>query len=79
MLPDYGAQVNAARPSDGKRLIARLDEMIAGTSSEPIHLSTRLLLNKEQKAGESKGKKYSWVAHNMQFDHIAILRTASTL
>ncbi|KLV74954.1 hypothetical protein SK38_00800 [Citrobacter sp. MGH110] len=53
--------------------------MIAGTSSEPIHLSTRLLLNKEQKAGESKGKKYSWVAHNMQFDHIAILRTASTL
>ncbi|MBY7424899.1 DUF2213 domain-containing protein [Escherichia coli] len=58
---------------DGKRLIARLDEMIAGTNSDPIHLSTGLLLNKEQKSGESKGKKYSWVAHNMQFDHIAIL------
>lgn len=58
---------------DGKRLIARLDEMIAGTNSDPIHLSTGLLLNKEQKTGESKGKKYSWVAHNMQFDHIAIL------
>lgn len=57
----------------GKRLIARLDEMIAGTNSDPIHLSTGLLLNKEQKSGESKGKKYSWVAHNMQFDHIAIL------
>ncbi len=64
--------VAEAKP-DGKRLIARLDEMIAGTNSEPNHLSTGLLLNKEQKSDESKGKKYSWVAHNMQFDHIDIL------
>lgn len=58
---------------DGKRLIQRLDDMIAGNNADPIHVSTGLLLNKEQKAGESKGKKHSWVAHNMQFDHIAIL------
>ncbi|EPU7029255.1 DUF2213 domain-containing protein [Salmonella enterica subsp. enterica] len=58
---------------DGKRLIQRLDDMITGNNAEPIHVSTGLLLNKEQKSGESKGKKYSWVAHNMQFDHIAIL------
>lgn len=58
---------------DGKRLIQRLDDMISGNNAEPIHVSTGLLLNKEQKAGESKQKKYSWVAHNMQFDHIAIL------
>ncbi|EMX3785760.1 DUF2213 domain-containing protein [Escherichia coli] len=58
---------------DGKRLIQRLDDMITGNNAEPIHVSTGLLLNKEQKAGESKQKKYSWVAHNMQFDHIAIL------
>lgn len=58
---------------DGQRLISRLDQMIAGTNIEPIHLSTGLLLNKEQKAGESKGKKYTWIARNMQFDHIAIL------
>jgi hypothetical protein len=58
---------------DGKRLVQRLDEMIAGTNDDPIHLSTGLLLNKEQKSGESKGKKYSWIAHNMQFDHVAIL------
>lgn len=69
----YVNKAIAETKPDGKRLIARLDEMIAGTNSEPIHLSTGLLLNKEQKAGESKGKKYSWVAHNMQFDHIAIL------
>lgn len=58
---------------DGKRLINRLDEMIAGTNTDPIHLSTGLLTNKEKKTGESKGKKHSWIARNMQFDHIAIL------
>lgn len=58
---------------DGKRLINRLDEMIAGTNTDPIHLSTGLLTNKEKKFGESKGKKHSWIARNMQFDHIAIL------
>lgn len=58
---------------DGRRLINRLDEMIDGTNTDPIHLSTGLLTNKEKKSGESKGKKYSWIARNMQFDHIAIL------
>lgn len=58
---------------DGKRLINRLDEMIGGTNADPIHLSTGLLTNKEKKSGESKGKKHSWIARNMQFDHIAIL------
>ena len=58
---------------DGRRLINRLDEMIAGTNTDPIHLSTGLLTNKEKKSGESKEKKYTWIARNMQFDHIAIL------
>ncbi|MEG6222035.1 DUF2213 domain-containing protein, partial [Enterobacter hormaechei] len=58
---------------DGKRLINRLDEMVAGTNTDPIHLSTGLLTNKEKKSGESKEKKYTWIARNMQFDHIAIL------
>ncbi|HAH0497290.1 TPA: DUF2213 domain-containing protein [Escherichia coli] len=58
---------------DGQRLINRLDEMIAGTNTDPIHLSTGLLTNKEKKSGESKEKKYTWIARNMQFDHIAIL------
>lgn len=63
----------AETKSNGKRLINRLDEMIDGTNTDPIHLSTGLLTNKEKKSGESKGKKYSWIARNMQFDHIAIL------
>lgn len=58
---------------DGQRLIARLDAMISGENIDPIHVSTGLLLNKEQRAGESKGKKHSWVAHNLDFEHTAIL------
>ncbi|UTJ46593.1 DUF2213 domain-containing protein [Atlantibacter subterranea] len=69
----YVNKAVAESKPDGKRLIQRLDDMITGNNAEPIHVSTGLLLNKEQKAGESKGKKHSWVAHNMQFDHIAIL------
>lgn len=69
----YVNKAVAESKPDGKRLVKRLDDMIAGTNSDPIHLSTGLLLNKEQKSGESKGKKYSWVAHNMRFDHVAIL------
>lgn len=69
----YVNKAVAETKPDGKRLIQRLDDMISGNNADPIHVSTGLLLNKEQKAGESKQKKYSWVAHNMQFDHIAIL------
>ncbi|MBI6547259.1 DUF2213 domain-containing protein [Xenorhabdus lircayensis] len=57
----------------GKALLQRLDDMIANKDAEPIHVSTGLLLQREQNSGKSKGKKYTWVARNMQFDHVAIL------
>ncbi len=57
----------------GKRLIERLDELQANSNADPIHVSTGLLLRREQNSGKSKGKSYSWVARNMQFDHVAIL------
>ncbi|NUW63314.1 DUF2213 domain-containing protein [Cronobacter sakazakii] len=57
----------------GKRLIERLDELQTNTNAEPIHVSTGLLLRREQNSGKSKGKSYSWVARNMRFDHVAIL------
>lgn len=57
----------------GKRLINRLDEMLAGTNSEPIHISTGLLYSSIAANGESKGKKYNEIATNMMFDHVAIL------
>lgn len=57
----------------GKRLINRLDEMAAGTNSEPIHISTGLLYSGIAANGESKGKKYNEIATNMIFDHVAVL------
>ncbi|ENH3197868.1 DUF2213 domain-containing protein [Citrobacter braakii] len=63
-----------AESSDkGKRLINRLDEMLAGTNSDPIHISTGLLYSGIAANGESKGKKYDEIATNMNFDHVAVL------
>lgn len=63
----------ASATENGKRVLARIDEMQANSSAEPIHVSTGLLLSREQNKGKSKGKSYSWVARNMRFDHVAIL------
>lgn len=63
-----------AESSDkGKRLINRLDEMLAGTNADPIHISTGLLYSGIAANGESKGKKYIEIATNMMFDHVAVL------
>lgn len=63
-----------AESSDkGKRLINRLDEMLSGTNSDPIHISTGLLYSGIAANGESKGKKYNEIATNMMFDHVAVL------
>jgi hypothetical protein len=57
----------------GQALLQRLDDMMVNKDADPIHVSTGLLLHREQNGGKSKGKKYTWVARNMQFDHVAIL------
>ncbi|MGE6467999.1 DUF2213 domain-containing protein [Serratia proteamaculans] len=57
----------------GKRLVNRLDEMVAGTNVDPIHISTGLLYASITANGESKGKKYNEIATNMVFDHVAVL------
>ena len=51
----------------GQEFIDRLQ------SKDPIHISTGLMLQKEQAVGNSKGKDYTWIARNMTFDHCAIL------
>jgi hypothetical protein len=63
----------AGATDKGKRLIERLDAMVNGDDVEPIHVSTGLLLQREANTGKSKGKKYTWIARNMSFDHTAIL------
>ena len=57
----------------GKLLVNRLDEMISGENTNPIHVSTGLIYVPDKQSGTSKGKKYSAIARNMHFDHVAIL------
>lgn len=57
----------------GKEVVNRLDDMRAGKDVEPIGVSTGLGLNKAAGSGTSKGKKYSWIATNQDYDHCAIL------
>ena len=63
-----------AKASDaGARLVERLDAAIAGTNTEPIHVSTGLLCEAINASGESRGKKYQRIATNISYDHLAIL------
>lgn len=57
----------ANQTPEGRELIQAIEKQ------EPIHTSTGLELEIKVANGESKGKRYTWSAHNMQFDHDAIL------
>lgn len=68
--------INAAQAQalpDGKTVIKRLDDAINGANAEPIGVSSGLMLEEFAANGESMGKKYTSIAKNMQFDHLAIL------
>lgn len=66
-------EAQAKAHPDGAQLIERLDAAIAGTNAEPIHVSTGLMLEEIKANGESLGKKYSRIATNLRYDHLAIL------
>ncbi|HHV3843829.1 TPA: hypothetical protein ACUJEF_005266 [Klebsiella pneumoniae] len=67
-------KVIAERSEKGRELLGRIEALMNSTEgAEPIHVSTGLLLNREAAEGTSKGKKYSWIARNMEWDHLAIL------
>ena len=67
-------KVIAERSEKGQELLSRIKALMDNAEgAEPIHVSTGLLLNREQSTGQSKGKKYSWIARNMEWDHLAIL------
>jgi hypothetical protein len=57
----------------GAKLVERLDAAIAGTNTEPIHVSTGLYCEVINAGGESRGKKYGRIATNIAYDHLAIL------
>ena len=67
-------KVIAERSEKGQELLARIEALKnSAEGAEPIHVSTGLLLNREAAEGTSKGKKYTWIARNMEWDHLAIL------
>ena len=67
-------KVIAERSEKGRELLSRVKALMDNAEgAEPIHVSTGLLLNRESAEGTSKGKKYSWIARNMEWDHLAIL------
>lgn len=57
----------------GRMLVNRLDDMMSGKNTTPIHVSTGLTYQADHQSGTSKGKRYSSIARNMKFDHVAIL------
>ena len=70
----YINKVVAERSDKGRELLSRIDGLkVNSADAEPVQVSTGLLLNREQASGTSKGKKYSWIARNMEWDHLAIL------
>jgi len=66
-------EAQAKAHPDGAKLVERLDAAIAGTNSDPIHVSTGLMMQPITANGESLGKKYSSIVTNIQYDHLAIL------
>lgn len=57
----------------GRMLVNRLDDMMNGKNTAPIHVSTGLTYTPDNQSGSSKGKRYTAIARNMKFDHVAIL------
>lgn len=66
-------EAQAKAHPDGAKLVERLDAAIAGTNAEPIHVSTGLMVKAINASGESLGKKYTRIATDLQYDHLAIL------
>lgn len=77
-LVDIVVNEKQAKATDaGARLLERLDAAIAGTNTEPIHVSTGLVCEAVDSTGESRGKTYTKIATNIAYDHLAILLDSS--
>ena len=59
--------------ADGVLLLNWVNKVEAGEKPDPIHMSTGLMTNRVNAKGESRGKKYTWLAANQAYDHLAIL------
>lgn len=73
VLMDIVINIDQAKGSmRGPEMLDRIQYM--ETSREPIHVSTGLMLSREDAVGtNADGDEYDWIARNMEFDHVAIL------
>ncbi|CAK6615011.1 hypothetical protein [Providencia stuartii] len=66
--------VNKAKESEGGReVLARVEALESGESSEPIHTSVAVFLEKLEANEEQKAQGYNWIAKIHRIDHDAIL------
>lgn len=66
-----GAQ--AAANADGKKVVEWCEAAVNGLDPAPIHVSTGLIANMLDESGESGGQKYTRIATDMAYDHLALL------
>ncbi|HCZ8414440.1 TPA: hypothetical protein O4D67_000009 [Proteus mirabilis] len=66
--------VNKAKESEGGReVLARVEALESGESSEPIHTSVAVFLEQIEANEEQKAQGYNWIAKIHRMDHDAIL------
>ncbi|MEQ5315743.1 hypothetical protein ABN239_01700 [Providencia vermicola] len=66
--------VNKAKESEGGReVLARVEALESGESSEPIHTSVAVFLEQLEANDEQKAQGYNWIAKIHSMDHDAIL------
>lgn len=76
---DIEVNTRIANASDkGQEVVNWIDSAeayLAGNGEKPsnLHTSTGLNTIRVNAEGESRGKKYTWIATNQQFDHLALL------
>lgn len=74
---DKYINVSEAMKTDrGKRLLDRINELETNTDARPIHTSTGIFMAVEALDAprtNAEGADYTWIAHDMVFDHDAIL------
>lgn len=66
----------ALKSERGRRLLDRITELETNASPRPVHTSTGVFLEVEELSEprtNASGAEYTWIAHNMVFDHDAIL------
>lgn len=76
---DIEVNTRIANASDkGKEVVKWIDSAeayLAGNGEKPsnLHTSTGLNTIRVNAEGESRGKQYTWIATNQQYDHLALL------